>query len=240
MAAQLTSLLSFSSSHALANYKGDTSCFKVLHSSSHSARRRNRRVFCSSAQAPARETQAHPLSIWLESRDVPTKRLGSQPKIVEGKLCLVATRPTSSGQTLAAIPQKAWLTQQTVSQSPIGIFVEELDGWLQICLFLLHERSKQQSAWGPYLASLPREVDLPLFWSETELQQLQGTQLQTSVEGYRCLPFPHGVQMSCCQAQACWAAKVSQTGLLPPILALSSCAKGLMAAAGGCSSRTAP
>ena len=171
---------------------------------------------------------------------MPTKRLGSQPKIVEGKLCLVATRPTSSGQTLAAIPQKAWLTQQTVSQSPIGIFVEELDGWLQICLFLLHERSKQQSAWGPYLASLPREVDLPLFWSETELQQLQGTQLQTSVEGYRCLPFPHGVQMSCCQAQACWAAKVSQTGLLPPILALSSCAKGLMAAAGGCSSRTAP
>ena len=162
MAAQLTSLLSFSSSHALANYKGDTSCFKVLHSSSHSARRRNRRVFCSSAQAPARETQAHPLSIWLESRDVPTKRLGSQPKIVEGKLCLVATRPTSSGQTLAAIPQKAWLTQQTVSQSPIGIFVEELDGWLQICLLLLHERSKQQSAWGPYLASLPREVDLLL------------------------------------------------------------------------------
>ena len=73
--------------------------------------------------------------------------------------------------------------------------MEELEGWLQICLFLLHERSKQQSAWGPYLASLPREVDLPLFWSETELQQLQGTQLQTSVEGYRCPPFPHSVQV---------------------------------------------
>ena len=130
----------------------------------------------------------HPLSVWLESRDVPAKRLGSQPKIVEGELCLVATRPTSKGQTLAAIPQKAWLTQQTVSDSPIGGFVEELDGWLQICLYLLHEQSKQSSAWGPYLASLPKEVDLPLFWSEQELQELQGTQLLNSVEGYRCSP----------------------------------------------------
>ena len=195
MAAQLTSLLFLSSSHSITYYSENKSCFKVLGSSSRSVRRRDRRIFCSSAQAPARETQAHPLSIWLESRDVPAKRLGSQPKIVEGKLCLVATRPTSSGQTLAAIPQKAWLTQQTVSQSPIGIFVEDLDGWLQICLFLLHEKSKQQSAWGPFLASLPREVDLPLFWSETELQQLQGTQLQTSVEGYRCPPCSP-VQMS--------------------------------------------
>ncbi len=128
----------------------------------------------------------HPLSVWLESRDLPAKRLGSQPKIVEGELCLVATRPTSKGQTLAAIPQKAWLTQQTVSDSPIGVFVEELDGWLQICLYLLHEQSKQSSAWGPYIASLPKEVDLPLFWSEQELQELQGTQLLNSVEGYRC------------------------------------------------------
>ena len=94
---------------------------------------------------------------------------------------------TAKGQTLAAIPQKAWLTQQTVADSPIGVFLEELDGWLQICLFLLYERSKQKSSWGPYLDCLPRHVDLPLFWSEQELQELQGTQLLSSVEGYRCI-----------------------------------------------------
>ena len=187
MPAQLTSLLHFNPMQTL------SSKCNVAYMTFHNAtvrchsRCRHSTVYCS-AQAPAQDTQLHPLSVWLESRDVPAKRLGTQPKIVEGKLCLVATRSTTKGQTLAAIPQKAWLTQQTVSDSPIGVFVEELDGWLQICLYLLHEQSKQQSVWGPYIASLPREVDLPLFWSEQELQELQGTQLLTSVEGYRCRP----------------------------------------------------
>ena len=188
MAAQLTSLQHFNPMQASLSSKPNiayVTCRNVivrLHT-----RYKHSTVHCS-AQAPAQETQLHPLSIWLESRDVPTKRLGSQPKIVDGKLCLVATRSTSKGQTLAAIPQKAWLTQQTVSASSIGVFLEELDGWLQICLYLLHEQSKQQSVWGPYIASLPNKVDLPLFWSEQELQELEGTQIFTSVEGYRCRP----------------------------------------------------
>lgn len=188
MPAQLTSLLHFNPMQASLSSKCNTACITLqnLTVRSHS-RCRYSTVYCS-AQAPAQDTQLHPLNVWLESKDVPTKRLGAHPKIVEGKLCLVATRSTTKGQTLAAIPQKAWLTQQTVSDSPIGVFVEELDGWLQICLYLLHEQSKQQSVWGPYITSLPREVDLPLFWSEQELQELQGTQLLTSVEGYRCRP----------------------------------------------------
>ena len=186
MAAQLTSLLQFNPMQTALSSKLNLSRMTWHHVTvKDHIRCKHSTVHCS-AQAPAQDTQLHPLSVWLESRDVPAKRLGSQPKTVDGKLCLVATRPTSRGQTLAAIPQKAWLTQQTVSDSPIGVFVEELDGWLQICLYLLHELSKQQSVWGPYLASLPREVDLPLFWSEQELQELQGTQLLTSVEGYRC------------------------------------------------------
>ena len=185
MAAQLTSLRFFAPIQpSSALYGDDIRCHYVI--SRVQTRVRHSKSQCS-AQAPAQETQVHPLSVWLESREVPVKRLGSQPKIVKGKLCLVATRPTAKGQTLAAIPQKAWLTQQTVAESPIGIFLEELDGWLQICLFLLYERSKQKSAWGPYLDCLPRHVDLPLFWSEQELQELQGTQLLSSVEGYRCI-----------------------------------------------------
>ena len=186
MAAQLTSLLHFHPMQASLLTNSNLAPMTWHHVTvRYQMRCKHSTVHCS-AQASAQDTQLHPLSVWLESRDVPAKRLGSQPKIVDGKLCLVATRPTSRGQTLAAIPQKAWLTQKTVSDSPIGVFVEDLDGWLQICLYLLYEQSKQQSVWGPYLASLPREVDLPLFWSEQELQELQGTQLLTSVEGYRC------------------------------------------------------
>ena len=185
MAAQLTSLRFFAPLQpSSALYGNEISCHCAI--SRVQSRIRHSKSQCS-AQASAQETQVHPLSVWLESREVPAKRLGSQPKIVEGKLCLVATRPTAKGQTLAAIPQKAWLTQQTVADSSIGVFVEELDGWLQICLFLLYEQSKQISAWGPYLDSLPRQVDLPLFWSEQELKELQGTQLLSSVEGYRCM-----------------------------------------------------
>ena len=190
MPAQFTSLLHFNPMQASLSSRSNVACLTFHNVSVRCPSRcRHSTVYCS-AQAPAQDTQLHPLSVWLESRDVPAKRLGTQPKIVEGKLCLVATRSTTKGQTLAAIPQKAWLTQQTVSDSPIGVFVEELDGWLQICLYLLHEQSKQQSVWGPYIASLPREVDLPLFWSEDELQELQGTQLLTSVEGYRCRLLP--------------------------------------------------
>lgn len=186
MTAQFTSLLCFTPIQASLTSKlnvGGLSCPAVTFRVSQRSRKGST---CSSAQAPAQETHIHPLSVWLESRGVPSKKLGSQPKIIDGRLCLVATRANTKGQILAAIPQKAWLTQQTVSESPIGVFVEELDGWLQICLFLLYEQNKQSSAWGPYIDSLPEQVDLPLFWSQQELQELQGTQLLSSVEGYRC------------------------------------------------------
>ncbi len=62
-----------------------------------------------------------------------------------------------------------------------------MDGSRYACTSCTSRASSNQSG-ARTMASLPREVDLPLFWSEQELQELQGTQLLTSVEGYRCRP----------------------------------------------------
>lgn len=127
-----------------------------------------------------------PLSAWVEQRGLPLKKLNVRPEIVEGDLCLVVSKPTKKGQPLVAVPSSAWLTQQVVRSSSIGSLVEDLEPWLQIALFLLHERSKPDAAWQGFLDSIPAAPDVPLFWSEEELSQLEGTQLLSSVQGYRC------------------------------------------------------
>jgi [ribulose-bisphosphate carboxylase]-lysine N-methyltransferase len=63
--------------------------------------------------------------------------------------------------------------------------VADLEPWLGIALFLLHERSNPASEWQPYLASMPPQSTSPVGWNEDELQLLAGTQLLTSVQGYR-------------------------------------------------------
>ena len=128
---------------------------------------------------------AHPLNTWVEQRGVQLKKQRAQPELLDDGLALVVSQPTARGQALASFPSTAWLTGQVVAKSSIGGHVQGLDGWLQIALFLLHERSATQSAWGDYLASLPAQPGVPLFWSEAELSELQGTQLLSSVQGYR-------------------------------------------------------
>lgn len=144
-----------------------------------------RRCICS-AQAQAELETLPPLSAWVEQRGLPLKKLNVRPEIVEGDLSLVVSKPTKKGQPLVAVPSSAWLTQQVVRSSSIGSLVQDLEPWLQIALFLLHERSKPDAAWQGFLDSIPAQPDVPLFWSEEELSQLEGTQLLSSVQGYRC------------------------------------------------------
>lgn len=127
-----------------------------------------------------------PLSAWVEQRGLPLRKLHVRPEEVEGELSLVVSQPTKKGQPLVAVPSSAWLTQQVVRTSSIGPLVKNLDAWLQIALFLLHERSQPDAAWQGFLDSIPAQPDVPLFWSQVELAQLEGTQLLSSVQGYRC------------------------------------------------------
>ena len=66
----------------------------------------------------------------------------------------------------------------------MGSALASLEPWLQIALFLLYVRKTQTPDWHPYVASLP-EPETPLSWSEDELEELAGTQLYTTLQGYR-------------------------------------------------------
>ena len=89
------------------------------------------------------------------------------------------------GQALVSVPASAWVTADTVQRSGIGALVEGLEPWLQLALFLLHESGQLASPWRAYLDTLPSEGAAPLFWSDAELRELQGTQVLLSVRGYR-------------------------------------------------------
>ena len=87
-----------------------------------------------------------------------------------------------------------------VSRSPIGRAVSGLEPWLQLALFLLHTR-KQRGEWHPYVASLP-QPETPLSWPEEDLDLLQGTQLYSTLMGYRCA-LCAGRQTACLPEHTC-------------------------------------
>ena len=102
-----------------------------------------------------------------------------------------------------SVPASAWVTVDTVQRSSIGALVEGLEPWLQLALFLLHESGRPASPWRAYLDTLPQTGGAPLFWSDAELRELQGTQVLLSVRGYRRgPPRPEGAfkTQSLCRA----------------------------------------
>ena len=53
---------------------------------------------------------------------------------------------------------------------------ELLDSWGSLILVMLYEYLKgDTSQWKPYFDVLPQTFDTPIFWSEAELRELQGT-----------------------------------------------------------------
>ena len=55
---------------------------------------------------------------------------------------------------------------------------EPLDPWESLILIMIYEHLQgDKSRWKPYLDILPTTFDTPMFWSEAELNQLEGTVL---------------------------------------------------------------
>lgn len=103
----------------------------------------------------------------------------------EGVPVLCSSTSTQAGQTLLSVPESAWISLQTVRNSPIASSVEALEPWLQLALFLLFGLSDRKSDWSDYLLSLPSSLNVPLLWEEQQLALLEGTQLLSTVQGYR-------------------------------------------------------
>jgi SET domain-containing protein 6 len=85
--------------------------------------------------------------------------------------------------------------------------LDSLDEWMSLILVMLYENQQAASPWRPYFGTslsfgcfnsdiLPEQFDTPMFWNETELKELAGTEVvsrigkQKSEEQYTQLLLP--------------------------------------------------
>jgi [ribulose-bisphosphate carboxylase]-lysine N-methyltransferase len=128
---------------------------------------------------------------WAASNKAVVDKVTIADDIATDQPVYVAAKDVAAGEQVFAVPESAWLTTSSAQQSSIGKYITGLEPWLQLALLLLAERSQPggSSKLGPYLAAAADSSSTlmrsPLFWSEDELQLLQGTQLLESVRGYK-------------------------------------------------------
>mmetsp|Transcript_33591 Transcript_33591/g.73311 ORF Transcript_33591/g.73311 Transcript_33591/m.73311 type:complete len:494 (-) Transcript_33591:326-1807(-) len=123
---------------------------------------------------------------WMkQNKVVDEAKVAVQPKAFEEGAGLVSNREVKKNEVLLAVPEKFLMNYKAAIASKIGNYLEGLKPWLAVTLFLLHERSLgAASDWAPYISVLPSSLDLPMYWSEDELKELEGTQVLESTLGY--------------------------------------------------------
>ncbi|KAF9067729.1 hypothetical protein BDP27DRAFT_1225377 [Rhodocollybia butyracea] len=93
----------------------------------------------------------------------------------------IALRNFNEGEILFSISRSFTLSTKTSSlPTKFGLKAwkeRKLDkGWSGLILCMMWENSLgSQSKWGPYLATLPKNFDTPMFWNDTDLKELEGT-----------------------------------------------------------------
>lgn len=128
------------------------------------------------------ETQVQALWSWAQAQGAQGEAV--RPSEVAEGLGLLAQRPVGQGDEILSVPEAVWINLAAVQKSSLGQVTQGLKSWVAVALFLIQESSNFNSKWRPYLDSLPKTLDSPLFWSDEELAELQGTQLLGSVVGY--------------------------------------------------------
>ncbi|KAB8216736.1 hypothetical protein BDV33DRAFT_150798 [Aspergillus novoparasiticus] len=90
---------------------------------------------------------------------------------------VVAQSDIAEGEELFTIPREHILsTQNSKLKDLLSQDVEELGPWLSLMLVMIYEYLLgDQSAWASYFKVLPRKFDTLMFWSPSELQELQGS-----------------------------------------------------------------
>ncbi|GMF10119.1 unnamed protein product [Phytophthora lilii] len=126
--------------------------------------------------SPAAVTQ---LLEWLESHGAADSLLDIR---YLGKLeghGVFAKQTLKSGQVTLQVPFKVTMNTESAAQSDLAPVLEkypQIPDDEVLALHLMHERSKgDESFFAPFIASLPTSFDLPIFWSEAELNELKGT-----------------------------------------------------------------
>eukprot|EP00250_Pteridium_aquilinum_P005644 c15711_g1_i1 orf=606-2153(-) len=142
------------------------------------------------SQAPiATDAHLQSFNAWLSQKGVLSSSSCVRPQQCgdsQGLGLFAHARPIGQGEEVLSVPQELWMTVAAARAHPdIGPFCENLRPWVALVLFLLYEKARPSSPWRPYLDILPSTLDSPLFWSDEELAQLEGTQLLGSILGYQ-------------------------------------------------------
>ena len=122
------------------------------------------------------------LQEWLQGNGLQNQ--AALPQLRGDSLQLVTTRAVGRGQTILSIPAAQWLSVNRVRDSPVGPYVQDLQPWLELVLYLIAERYQKASRNSGVLCLL-RQPDVPVLWPEADLEALRGTQMLESLEGYR-------------------------------------------------------
>ncbi|PYH48228.1 ribosomal lysine N-methyltransferase [Aspergillus saccharolyticus JOP 1030-1] len=96
---------------------------------------------------------------------------------------VVARLDLEEGEELFTIPRAHVLSAQNSKlKDLISQDLEELGPWLSLMVVMIYEYLRgDQSPWAPYFRVLPRDFDTLMFWSPSELAELQGSAIVNKI-----------------------------------------------------------
>ncbi|XP_033747105.1 N-lysine methyltransferase SETD6-like [Pecten maximus] len=94
---------------------------------------------------------------------------------------MITTESVNCGECLLKVPRKLLLHPRTSAISRLlkkeAASLASESGWVPLLVALMYEYNNPESTWRPYLDLVPdfRELDLPMFWPESERGSLLGS-----------------------------------------------------------------
>ncbi|XP_048769500.2 N-lysine methyltransferase setd6-like [Ostrea edulis] len=87
---------------------------------------------------------------------------------------MIAIKDIEEGECLFQISRKILLHPKTCSISKLleKDPLNSENGWSELLICMMHEYHDQESLWKPYFDVLPKSVELPMFWTKDEREQL--------------------------------------------------------------------
>jgi [ribulose-bisphosphate carboxylase]-lysine N-methyltransferase len=101
---------------------------------------------------------------WLRDEGVVSSKTTVKPALVPEGMGLVAHRDIARNEVVLEVPKRLWINPDAVSASDIGNVCSGLKPWVCVALFLLREKSRDDSNWRLYLDILPQTTNSTVFW----------------------------------------------------------------------------
>lgn len=101
---------------------------------------------------------------WLKEEGVVSGKTPVKAGVVPEGLGLVALKDISRNEVVLQVPKRLWINPEAVAASEIGNVCSGLKPWLAVALFLIRERSRDDSLWKHYFSILPQETDSTIYW----------------------------------------------------------------------------